>query len=244
MDRFRAAAGAGFAAVECLFPYDHPAETVARELEACGLEMVLINAPPGDWRQGERGLAAVPGREDAFRGAIERAVAYAGTIDCRRIHVMAGIVAEDAERREYDEAYLANLGHAAGACGAAGITALIEPINPIDMPGYYLSDPVRAVDTINEIASPFLGLQLDLYHVAMLGRDPADMIRMAGSAMRHVQIAGHPGRAEPAGGSLDYPALFRLLDASGYDGWVGCEYRPRTSTVAGLGWAREFGLGG
>ncbi len=235
-DRFQAAAHAGFRGVECLFPYATPAARVARLLEAGGLEMALINAPPGDWESGDRGLGAVDGRQGDFMDSIEAAVAYAGAVGCRRVHVMAGIGGDRA-------VFVDNLRIAADICGRAGIKALIEPLNEIDMPGYFLGSAAQAMEIIWDVGSPNLGLQLDLYHVHMWGGDGAAAIDDCAGQIGHVQIAGAPGRAEPDSGALDYGPLLERLDNTGYDGWIGCEYRPRDGTLAGLGWASAYGIG-
>jgi len=225
-ERFAAAAGAGFRGVECLFPYDHDASEVAGLLKAHGLEMVLVNAPPGDWGLGERGLGSVAGREDAFRESIETAVEYAGHIGCKRVHVMAGIGGDRGT-------FTGNLAFATEACGREGIKVLIEPINPVDMPGYFLNSPATALKIIEDVASPHLGLQLDIYHTRMMGLAPADIIAGNLRVIAHMQIAGLPDRNEP---DFDYAALFARIDDLGYDGWIGCEYRPRAGTLEGLGW--------
>jgi len=241
-DRFAAAAGAGFTGVECLFPYDHAAAEVAELLHANGLEQVLINAPPGDWDSGERGIGCLPGRHDDFRRSVEQALAYAKRIECPRIHVMAGAVPDGVDPKKMQDQFIENLSFAADICGRAGVRVLIEPINTVDMPGYFLCHPDQAVAIIDEVASPHLALQFDIYHVAMMGLDIARHIKRHLPRVAHFQIAGMPGRNEPVGGDIDYPALFDLIDGLEYDGWVGCEYRPRESTLDGLGWLRDQGV--
>ena len=243
MDRFAAAAGAGFKGVECLFPYDYAAADVASQLTEHGLEQALINASPGDWQGGERGLGCLPGRQDDFRAAIDQAVDYANRIGCRRVHVMAGLAPGDVSPAELQAIYTENLSVAADLGGAAGIRVLIEPINTVDMPGYFLSFPDQAAAIMADVASPHLAMQFDIYHAGMQGLDIAGQINRHLSLIGHFQIAGLPGRGEPIGGDIDCPALFQLIDGLGYDGWIGCEYRPRGSTEEGLAWARDYGIG-
>ncbi len=230
-DRPEAAAAAGFKGVECLFPYELPARDMAARLRRHDLQAVLINAPPGDWEAGDRGLACVAGREEAFLQSLEQAVAYAGVIGCPRIHIMAGLGGpEDAAR------YVENLKRAGDICARAGLTAVIEPINDIDMPGYFLTLPEQAMEFLHQAASPGLGLQLDLYHAARMGLDPATVLERCFPAVAHFQVAGVPGRHEPDRGEVDFSPLFKRIDALGYQGWIGCEYRPRTTTLDGLAW--------
>ncbi|MHA1598703.1 MAG: hydroxypyruvate isomerase family protein [Alphaproteobacteria bacterium] len=228
-DRFAAAAGAGFRGVECLFPYEQDAGDVAGFLADNDLQMVLINAPAGDWQMGARGLGSLPGREDDFRASISHAIDYAGRIGCRRLHVMAGI----GGRRE---TFVDNLRLATEVCAGEGIKLLIEPINPVDMPGYFLDSPAQALTVIDEVDSPHLGLQLDIYHTRMMGLDPAEVIVGNLGLVSHMQVAGLPARNEPDDADFDYQGLFKLIDNIGYDGWIGCEYRPRAATLEGLGW--------
>jgi len=237
--RFGAAAEAGFKAVECLFPYELKAAEVARRLAQHNLQMVLINAPPGDWQGGERGLGCLAGRQADFRRALDRAIDYALAIGCPNIHIMAGIGGAEAT-----SLYVENLHVAARACAAAGVRGLIEPINPVDMPGYFLNRPEQAMDILQAVSSPHLGLQLDLYHVARLGLDPGHVIDGCLDAIAHFQIAGMAGRHEPEDDDdINARALFKKIDALGYDGWIGCEYRPRTTTVTGLDWAAPYLVG-
>ena len=234
-ERFRAAAEAGFKGVECLFPYEMPVEDFARLLQDCSLEAVLINAPPGNWESGERGLAALKGREEDFRESVLEAIDYARVIKCPRIHIMAG-----AGEGTDVNCYADNLRWAGRVCGEVGIQALMEPINTFDMPGYFLSRPGQAADIIADVCSPHLGLQLDLYHIARMGIDPSDAIAQYGEIIGHFQIAGVPDRHEPNTGQVTYPALFELIDNLDYTGWVGCEYRPQSTTVEGLGWFEPY----
>jgi len=235
LDRFEAAARAGFKGVEFLFPYDYPPETIANRLERHGLTLALFNLPPGDWSKGERGFAATPGREAQFRAAVETAIPYAKAARCRTIHAMAGLWPEGRDKREGEATYIDNLRWAADRLAPEGITAIIEPINTRDIPGYYLNTTTQAMPIIEQVGRPNLKLQLDLYHVQIMQGDLAPKIRDLAGHYPHVQIAGTPGRHEPDVGEINYPYLFDLFDELGYAGWIGCEYRPKGDTVAGLG---------
>ena len=239
-ERFAAAARDGFRGVEYLFPYEHPAIELRSLLEASGLEQVLFNAPPGDWQKGERGLASLPGREDEFRRSIDKALEYAGVLGNRRVHVMAGLIAPGEDRARHREVYVRNLAHAAAQAAPAGITVVIEPINTRDIPGFFLNrqDEAHAIRT--EVGAPNLRVQMDLYHCQIVEGDLAMKMRQYIAGVGHIQIAGVPQRHEPDVGELNYPYLLALLDELAYDGWVGCEYRPRAATSAGLGWARPW----
>jgi hydroxypyruvate isomerase len=240
LDRFAAAARDGFKAVEYLFPYAFERHELALRLRDAGLHQVLFNAPPGNFEAGERGIAALPGREDEFRrGFVEQALPYAETLACPRIHVMAGLRAAGTAR----DTYLANLAWAAGQAAAHGIDVLIEPINTRDIPGYFLNRQDEAHTLIAEIGAPNLKVQMDLYHCQIVEGDLAMKLRrylVPGGAVGHLQIAGVPDRHEPDLGELNYPYLFALLDELAYAGHVGAEYRPRAGTSAGLGWFAPY----
>ena len=237
LDRFAGAAAAGFAGVEFLFPYEHPAGAIADRLRGARLETVLFNLPPGDWAGGERGLAALAGREEEFRRSLEVAIGYARMLGVPRLHAMAGLEADGADRATY----VGNLRHAAARLAAHGLTLLIEPINRRDMPGYLLHRWDDAVAIQDEVGAPNLLLQADLYHLQIVGGDLARTLERDIGRVGHVQIAGVPDRHEPDTGEVDFPYLLRLLDRLGYDGWVGCEYRPRGRTQDGLGWRDALG---
>jgi 2-dehydrotetronate isomerase len=240
LDRFAAAARDGFHAVEFLFPYEHePAEIRAR-LDDNGLVQALFNAPPGDWANGERGMASLPGREDEFRQSIETALSYARTIGNDKLHVMAGIVGAGGDRAQHRATYLRNLAWAAAAASADGIQILIEPINPRDMPGYFVSRQDDAQAICREVSAPNLRVQFDCYHCQIVEGDLAVKLRRDMEGIGHIQIAGVPERHEPDLGEVNYPYLFTLIDSLGYEGWVGCEYRPKAATSAGLGWLRPW----
>jgi hydroxypyruvate isomerase len=245
MERFAAAALAGFDAVEYLFPYEFAAKELRARLDATGLEQALFNAPPGDWAKGERGLACLPGREQEFRDGIARALDYAGVLGCGRIHAMAGVVPEGADPVRLEATYIANIAWAAGQAEEAGVELLIEPINRIDMPGYFLHDFAQALGLIAmsaEAGAP-PGLQFDIYHCArMYGPDAvlawAERCR---PVIGHYQIAGTPARNEPDRGDLPCLTLIPALEALTPGLFCGCEYRPAGRTEDGLGWLRRPG---
>jgi hydroxypyruvate isomerase len=243
LDRFDAAAKAGFKGVEFLFPYDYPPEIIAERLEKNKLTLALFNLPPGDWSKGERGFAAIPGRQQAFMAAVETAIPYLKASKCKLIHAMAGLWPEGRDKLEALPTYVDNLRWAADRLAREGVTAIIEPINTRDIPGYYLNTPAQAMPIIAAVDRPNLRLQLDLYHLQIMRGDLAPTIRELAGMYPHIQIAGTPGRHEPDIGEINYPFLFDLLDEIGYDGWIGCEYRPKGDTVAGLGWAKRYGIG-
>jgi hydroxypyruvate isomerase len=243
-DRFAAAAKAGFRGIEILFPYEHPADRIADLLRRHDLQQVLINAPPGDAAAGERGLAALPGREAEFLALLETSLAYAATLDCRQIHVMAGPSATGASTAPSEATYIENLRRGAELARRQDITLLIEPLNRRDAPGYFLSTLEQARNLIERIDRGNVRLQFDLYHAQIMGGDLSERLRAYLPITGHIQIAGVPGRHEPDQGEINYPFLFGLIDELGYDGWIGCEYRPRSGTLAGLGWARNYGIRG
>ncbi|MFO1075702.1 MAG: 2-oxo-tetronate isomerase [Geminicoccaceae bacterium] len=238
LDRFDAAAGAGFPAVEFLFPYEHPPAAIAQRLARNGLTQALFNLPPGDWAAGERGLAALPERFAELEAGVETALAYAEATGCRRLHLMAGL-AEPADA-EAGASYRRAVAHAAERLARHGIDLLLEPINGRDMPGYFLRDFAQAERLIAELGLPNLKLQFDLYHRQILHGDVTMALRHLLPITGHVQVASVPSRHEPADEELNFPFLFAELDRLGYDGFIGCEYRPRAGTTAGLGWLAPY----
>jgi len=238
LDRFDAAAKAGFKAVESTDLYSATAKEVAARLRANALELALFNVNPGDPNKGERGLAALPGREADFAARFETALSYAEATGGRLIHVMPGLVHQGARR----DVYLANLKKAARQAAAAGAEIVIEPISRRDIPGYFLHKTHAARAIIHEVAEPNLGLQFDLYHRQIEEGDVAMAIDEFGPLARHYQIASPPDRGEPDAGEMNYPWLFQKIDASGFKGYIGCEYRPRGDTAAGLKWAAACGV--
>ena len=234
--RFAAAAAAGFKAVEFLFPYEHAPHEVASWLKQSQLENVLFNLPPGDWAAGERGIAALPGRETEFRAGVARGIEYALALGTRRVHMMAGLIPAGADQRVHEEVYLGNLRHAAREVARHGLDLLIEPINGRDMPGYFLRSQAQAHALREQSGESNVKVQMDFYHAQIVEGDLAMTLRNYLGGIGHVQIASVPSRNEPDDGEVNYPYLFRLLDELAYDGWVGCEYRPRGRTEDGLGW--------
>jgi hydroxypyruvate isomerase len=243
LERFDAAAHAGFKGVEFLFPYDHPPEVIVERLQRNNLSLALFNTAAGDWAGGERGLAALPGREREFRDGVDKAILYARATGCPLVHTMAGLWPEGQDITFGEAVYTENLRWAADRVAAAGLTAVIEPINNRDIPGYFLNHTGQAMRFIERVGRPNLKLQLDLYHVQIMEGDLAAKIRGLAGHYPHVQIAGNPGRNEPDVGEIHYPYLFDLFDEIGFAGWIGCEYRPAGDTVAGLGWAKKYGVG-
>jgi hydroxypyruvate isomerase len=238
LDRFDAAARAGFDAVEFLFPYEHPAEAIAERLRANGLTQALFNLPPGDFAKGERGLAALPERFDELKAGLDTALRYAEATGVARLHMMAGLADPNDPRAA--EAYRRAVAWTAERLGAAGLDLVLEPINGRNMPGYFLNDFGRAADLIHALALPNLKLQFDLYHCQILHGDVTMRLRALMPIVGHVQTASVPERHEPGTGEMDDVFLFDELDRLGYAGFVGCEYIPAADTVAGLGWLAAY----
>ena len=238
LDRFEAASKAGFRAVEFLNPFDAPKADIAQRLARHGLTQALFNMAHGDWSKGERGISALPGREAEFEKAVTGALDYAVTLGCKRLFAMAGLRHHGADRKTY----VANLKTATTMCAAHGIDVVIEPINTRDIPGYFLNLTEDARSIIHEVGAANIGLQFDLYHRQVMQGDVAMAIREFGHLAKHYQIASPPDRGEPDEGELNYRYLFQAIDDSGFDGWVGCEYKPRNGTLAGLRWAETCGV--
>jgi hydroxypyruvate isomerase len=238
LDRFEASAKAGFKAVEFLFPYEFPKAEIAARLTVNGLTQALFNLPPGDWAKGERGLAALPGREADFEAAMTLALHYAEATGCRTVHAMPGLRHHGADRKTY----IANLRKGAKMAAGNGVTVIIEPINTRDIPGFFLNTTGEARAVIHEVGEANLGLQFDLYHRAIQEGDVTMAIREFGHLAKHYQIASPPDRGEPDDGEMNYRFLFQEIDKTGFKGWVGCEYKPRGDTVAGLKWAKACGV--
>ncbi|MFY0610523.1 MAG: TIM barrel protein [Hyphomicrobiaceae bacterium] len=238
LDRFEAAANAGFKAVEYLFPYEYAPEELASRLKANGLTQALFNLPPGDWERGERGMAALPGRQADFEAAARKAVDYAAALDCKLLHAMPGLRHHGANWADY----IANLKIATGIAADKGVTLILEPINEIDIPGFFLNTTSMARAAIHEVGADNIGLQFDLYHRQIQEGDVARAIAEYASLTRHYQIASPPDRGEPDDGEMNYSYLFKQIDATGFDGWIGCEYKPRGATTAGLDWPANCGV--
>ncbi|HVT50811.1 MAG TPA: 2-oxo-tetronate isomerase [Dongiaceae bacterium] len=243
LDRFRAAKKCGFTAIEYLFPYAHPKAELAERLQGEGLQQVLFNGPPGNWEKGERGIGGVPGREDEFKKSIDTALEYAAALKCPRVHIMAGMVPAGADRNRHRDTFAANLAWATPRAKQAGVELLLEPLNAVDFPGYLVGGIAAAKEIIKLSGSDNVFLQYDVYHMQMSQGQLAQSFRDHFESIRHVQIAGVPGRHEPdSSQEINFPMLFLYFDSVGYQGWIGCEYRPRVKTEAGLGWAAEWGI--
>ncbi|MEQ1615271.1 MAG: 2-oxo-tetronate isomerase [Hyphomicrobiaceae bacterium] len=238
LDRFEAAAKASFKGVEYLNPFEAPKAEIAARLKANGLTQALFNMAHGDWTKGERGMSAIPGREAEYEKAVAAALDCAEAFGCKRVFSMAGLRHHGAERATY----VRNLKTAARMAKGSDVHIIIEPINTRDIPGYFLNTTSDARSIIHEVAEPNVGLQFDLYHRQVMEGDVAKAIDEFGHLARHYQIASPPDRGEPDEGELNYRYLFKKIDDSGFDGWVGCEYKPRNGTVAGLSWAKALGV--
>ncbi len=236
IERFGAARAAGFDAVEFLFPYAFEPDQITARLERFDLQLVLHNTPPGDWAAGERGMACDPRRIDEFQEGIGLALDYAEELGVPQLHCLAGKVHAAVTPERAHETYVANLRFAAAQCHQRGIKLLIEPLNTVDAPGYFLTSTRQAAAIIAEVAAPNLFLQYDIYHMQRMEGDLADTLRTNLPLIGHIQVADVPGRHEPGTGEINFPFLFRHLDAIGYDGWVGCEYTPMNGTVDSLAW--------
>ena len=239
-DRFAAAAKAGFKGVEFLFPYDYTPAEVAGWLQENKLESALFNLPPGNWAGGERGIASLPGREQEFRDGVAKGIEFALAMGTPKVHCMAGLFPAGADRAKHRAVYVENVRYAAQELAKHGRMLVIEPINPRDMPGYFLSTQGEGHEICKEIGLPNLKVQMDFYHCQIVEGDLTMTFKNNFAGIGHVQIASVPTRNEPDQGEVDYRHIFKLLDEMGYDGWVGCEYRPRGRTEDGLGWLKEM----
>jgi hydroxypyruvate isomerase len=238
LDRFEAAAKAGFTSVEFLFPYDHPPEEVGKRLHGNGLTQALFNLPPGNWEAGEKGFAALPDRFGDLKKSFATALPYAQATGVKRVHLMAGIASRSDAKAV--EAFYKSVATAAEFFALHGLDVVIEPINARNVPGYFLNDFGFARDLINELKIPNLKLQFDIYHCQIIHGDVTMRLREMMPIIGHVQIASIPSRNEPDGEELNYPFLFAELDRLGYDGFVGCEYNPRGKTTDGLAWFKPY----
>lgn len=239
LERFAAAKAAGFAAVECQFPYEVAPEAIAGQLDACGLRWVLFNAPPGV--AGERGIASLPGRERDFDAGIELAVRYARAGSVGRVHVMAGLLPAGADRARHLQVYVQNLARAADRFAQEGIQVMVEPINSrIDVPGYLLDGTALALECIGRAGRANIQLQYDVYHMHIMEGDVLPAIARLLPTIGHIQIADHPGRHEPGSGEIDFGRILPGIDALGYQGHIGCEYLPARGTAQGLGWSHRW----
>lgn len=240
MDRFERAAKAGFKAVEYMFPYPYEKVDLVDKLEQHGLTQVLMNLPAGNWDAGERGIAVIPGREGEFRRGVDLAIDYAKALKVSRINCLVGLTPTDVAPEQARASVVANLGYAAQVLATKGLKLLIEALNTNDIPGFYLSSTADAVALIAEVNHPNLFIQYDVYHMQVMEGNLTDTIRKNIGRIGHIQIADVPGRHEPGTGEINYTNLFRFIDEAGYDGFIGCEYRPATKTEEGLGWMKPY----
>ena len=236
LDRFEAAAKAGFKGVEYLFPYPYPKGALAERLARHGLTQVLHNLPAGDWAKGERGIACLLGREAEFRDGVKTAISYAKALNCPLLNCLVGVRPKDGDEKAVRRALVANLRYAGKALADAGLKLLVEPINGYDIPGFYLQGSRQTLALFDEVGGSNIWLQYDIYHMQRSEGELAATLQALMPRIAHVQVADNPGRNEPGTGEINYDFLFRKLDALGYSGWVGCEYKPATTTKAGLGW--------
>ncbi|MHC5307470.1 2-oxo-tetronate isomerase [Bartonella sp. LJL80] len=239
IERFGLAAKAGFEAVEFLFPYDYAPEVLAAELEKHQLKQALFNMPPGNWDAGERGMAAIPGREQEFRANVDKAIEYAVALDCKLLHAMSGLV-DGLDRAACEQSFIENFRYAADKAAPHGITILVEPINTRNMPGYFINHQLDAVELLERVGRPNVSVQYDLYHAQIMDGDLTRLTDKMAGKFAHVQVASVPDRHEPDEGELNFPHLFAALDNAGYEGFIGCEYNPRGKTEDGLGWFAPY----
>jgi hydroxypyruvate isomerase len=239
LDRFAAAAAAGFEAVEFLFPYDFEKQDIVDRLTAHKLKLVLHNLPAGDWAAGERGIACHPDRVAEFRAGVNRAIVYAKALGCPRLNCLAGIIPAGVNYDDACSILIENLRFAAPLLEAAQIQLLLEPVNTRDVPGFLINKTRQGLDIIASAAVTNLKLQYDMYHAQVMEGDIARTMETEFRSIGHIQLADNPGRNEPGTGELNYLFLFDLIDRLGYSGWIGCEYKPRTTTTDGLGWFKS-----
>ena len=236
LDRFEAAAKSGFEGVEYLFPYDHPKEQLAERLAAHGLTQVLHNLPAGDWAGGERGIAILPDRVGEFQDGVGRAIEYAKALGCTQLNCLAGVAPSGVAKNRLEETLVANLRFAADQLKREGIRLLVEAINTFDIPGFFVNGTAQTLALIAATGSDNVFVQYDIYHMQRMEGELAATMQKHLAQIAHVQLADNPGRNEPGTGEINYPFLFDWLDKIGYAGWIGCEYKPKAGTVAGLGW--------
>ena len=240
LERFAAAARAGFKGVEFLFPYAYEKSQLAELLQKHKLELVLFNMPPGDFNAGDRGMACDPSRKGEFQEMTGKAIDYALALGCRQLHCMAGLKPRGVNEEQMREAYIASLQFAGKEAAKHGLSVLIEAINVRDIPGFYLNYSRQAVDILHYVGLPNVKFQYDIYHMQIMEGDLAPTIEKHLSHIAHMQLADTPGRHEPGTGEINYEFLFRHIDKVGYQGWIGCEYRPAAATEAGLGWVKKY----
>lgn len=240
MERFEKAAKSGFQAVEFLFPYPFAAEEIKQKLDQNKLQLVLHNLPAGDWDAGERGIACLPDRIAEFQAGVAKAIEYAKVLGVKELNCLAGKMPANIDAELVRQTFVANLRYAASELKKANIKLLIEPINTFDIPGFYLSKTQQALDILNDVGSDNLYVQYDIYHAQRMEGELAKTLEANLGKIAHIQLADNPGRNEPGTGEINYAYLFKLIDRIGYQGWIGCEYKPASSTEAGLGWIKEL----
>ena len=238
--RFGAAARDGFSGVEYLFPYPYQKELLVEQLKAHKLVQVLHNLPAGDWAKGERGIAVLPDRTSEFQDGVGTAIEYASALGCKQVNCLAGIAPPGVAPEKVRQTFVANLKFAATKLEQAGIKLLIEPVNTFDIPGFYLNRTRQALDLIADVGSDNLFVQYDIYHMQRMEGELAGTIKNNLARIAHLQLADNPGRNEPGTGEINYPFLFGFIDSIGYDGWIGCEYKPAAKTSGGLNWFAPF----
>ena len=240
LDRFEAAAKAGFKAVEFLFPYAYPVAELQQRLKAHGLKLVLHNLPAGDWDAGDRGLACDPKRVDEFRAGVARGIEYGTALGVPHLNCLAGKAPAGVDDATLRSTFVANLRYAAAELKKAGLNLLIEPINRFDIPGFYLNTTAQALSILDEVGADNAYVQYDIYHAQRMEGELANTMRLHLARIGHIQLADNPGRNEPGSGEINYAFLFAHIDRIGYQGWIGCEYKPAAGTEAGLGWIRQL----
>ncbi|PSW18293.1 hydroxypyruvate isomerase [Photobacterium sanctipauli] len=240
LDRFEAAAKAGFQGVEYLFPYAFEQQALKQKLEQNGLKQVLFNLPAGDWEQGDRGIAVDPSRTEEFKSGVAMAIQYAKALECDQLNCLAGIVPEGVSTEQAEATFVSNLRYAAGELEKAGIKLIIEAINTRDIPGFFLTNTQQALAIIEQVGSRNIQVQYDIYHMQIMEGDLAQTLSNNLAQIRHVQLADNPGRHEPGTGEINYPFVLQHLDSIGYKGWVGCEYKPKSTTIEGLSWLNDY----
>lgn len=240
LDRFAAAAADGFAAVEYVGPYAFPADDIRAQLDRYGLRQALFNLPAGNWDAGERGIGCLPDRVEEFREGVDKALAYARALDCPKLNCLAGIAPVYSDPELLERTLVENLVYAARLCAEAGVRLLLEPINLRDIPGFFVSTTDHAESILDDVGSDNLFLQYDFYHTQVMQGDLIATFERLANRIAHVQVADNPGRHEPGTGEINYANVFRALDAAGYDGFVGCEYKPLAGTSEGLGWMKPY----
>lgn len=242
LERFDAAAQAGFSGVELLSPDEFPTGQLADAVGTAGVHLIQFNAAMGDWKSGERGIGLVSEKKGEFQDAIGTALEFSRALGNGQLHIMSGVLGDDNDPETARSVLIENLKFAAEACAKEGVKAQVEPINTIDMPGYFLSTPKFGLEIMKDVDHPNLYLQYDIYHAQITEGYLAENIRQNVDVINHIQIAGVPGRHEPDDGEINYPYLFDVIDEVGYQGWVACEYKPRVGTLEGLGWATPDGI--